>query len=91
MLSAVLKAQNPGFEDNLTGWSNNGVGTRTVLTSAGNFRSGLRALQISTSTTTDAKVFSPGFTVSVPAAGTNYITVMAYVKGAAPAEVTVGI
>jgi hypothetical protein len=91
LLSASARAQNPGFEDNLTGWSNNGIGTRTVITSSTNFRSGLKALQLSTTSTIDAKVFSPSFSVTVPATGTNYITVMAYVKGAAPAEVTVGM
>jgi hypothetical protein len=86
-----VNAQNPGFEDNQTGWSNNGVGSRTILTSAGNFRSGARGLQITTTSTSDSKLFASGFTVTVPASGTNYVTVMAYVKGAAPAEVTVGM
>ncbi|MGL4597738.1 MAG: hypothetical protein ACRCYO_09425, partial [Bacteroidia bacterium] len=89
--SKLVHAQNPGFENNLTGWSNNGIGTFTSISSGGNFRSGTKAIQLTTSSTSDAKAFNNSITVTVPAAGTNYITVMAYVKGAAPAEVTVGM
>jgi len=85
-------SQNTGFENNLTDWSFTGSGTFSVNTNALYFRGGVQSLKLNTTSTTDSKGYDANYTVVAPSSGTNYITVLAWIRAdAAIGECAVGI
>jgi hypothetical protein len=77
---------NPGFEN--TGTFSNWIktGTGTFTNPAGGGRSGARRADISGLVATYATIHNTSFGVTVPATGTNYVTVMAWGRAAATAS-----
>ncbi|XOV68445.1 MAG: beta strand repeat-containing protein [Fluviicola sp.] len=86
-------SQNLGFENSFIQWTSN-TAPWSITTTAGELRSGARSARLATSSTTDVLNRNTGTSVTTPASGTNYVTVIAWVRngatGGADSEVAVG-
>ena len=86
--SMLAQAQNVGFENGTSSWTASGPAgySASVNTASGYVRSGLKSLALSSpasATFTEMRT-SAGYSVTVPASGTNYVTVIAYVMADGP-------
>lgn len=85
-------AGNPGFENTTTfsNWILTGIGTLTNSTA--NVRSGLRCAAINGLGTTYSTLHNTSLNVTVPASGTNYVTIVAWARrSTASANVKVAV
>ena len=78
--SLAALSSNMGFEKTLTNWTV-GSGTWVSHATAGQVRSGSKSVKNTANTTVDKQLKNSSCTISVPASGTNYITVSAWILG----------